>query len=134
MALTQWQRKLSECNCSKSCPNCLQHFGNQKSREYLDRFLGLDFLVFVRDGLLNDKVNNKDEEEYVNRINYIANLHGMGDVINIQGSSYMLGSKKVIFYPAMCNMDKTDISTIYISDRMCRDAISEVWREIQSNL
>lgn len=125
---------LSECNCSKSCPNCLQHFGNQKHRENLDRFLGLDFLIFVRAGLLNTKVNSKEEKEYVDKINYIANLHGLGDIISIIGSQYMLGSKKIVFYPAMCNVDKTDISTIYISDRMCRYAISEVWREIQSNL
>lgn len=125
---------LSECNCTKSCPNCLQHFGNQKKRENLDRFLGLDFLAFVRDGVLSTKVNDKDEKEYVNKVNYIANLHGLGDVISIRGSQYMLGNKRIVFYPAMCNIDKTDISTIYISDRMCSYAISEVWNEIQSNL
>lgn len=125
---------LAECNCSKSCPNCLQHFGNQKSRENLDRFLGFDFLVFVRDGLLNTKVNDKDEKEYVDKINFIANLHGLGNVISKYGSRYRLGNKRIVFYPAMCNMDKTDMSTIYISDRMCRYAISEVWKEIQRNL
>lgn len=125
---------LSQCSCLKSCPNCLQHFGNQKNRDNLDRFLGLDFLIFVRDGVLNTKVDVKEEKEYIGRINYIAKLHDLGDVISISGNQYMLGRKKIIFYPAMCNMDKLGTSTIYISDRMCRYAISEVWKEIQNNL
>lgn len=125
---------LSECNCSKSCPNCLQHFGNQKNRENLDRFLGLNFLDFVRDGILNTKVNLNDEKVYVDRINYIANLHGYRDVIIETNNRYWLAGKEVVFYPAMCNMDKCDPEKIFISDRLCKYAISEVWKEIQRNL
>jgi ATP-dependent helicase YprA (DUF1998 family) len=132
--LDRMKKILSECNCAKSCPNCLQHFGNQKNKENLDRILGLDFLAFVRDGFLNTEVSDKDEREYVNRINYIANLHGLGDVINIHNGQYMIGSRKIVFYPAMCNINKTDTNTIYISDRICRYAISEIWKEIQSYL
>lgn len=125
---------MSECSCSRSCPSCLQHFGNQKNKENLDRFLGLDFLNFVRDGLLNTKINEKEEVEYVNEINYIANLHGLGDVIDVIDKRYWVKNKELIFYPAICNVEKNNPQKIYISDRLCKYAISEVWKEIQRNL
>ncbi len=45
--LTKMNDILLDCDCENACLNCLQHFGNQKYKENLDRFLGLDFLDFV---------------------------------------------------------------------------------------
>lgn len=134
LILDKMQELLKDCNCSTSCPNCLQHFGNQRNREYLDRFLGLDFLEFVRTGRLNTKVDEIDELEYVEKINHIASLHGINNLIVKVGQNYMIGDMKVVFYPAMCNMDKTAPGTLFISDRICRYAISDVWKEIQRYL
>ena len=85
---------LSDCNCNKSCPNCLQHFGNQKNKENLDRFLGLDFLEFVRFGRLRTKVNKVEEEEYVDKLNYIAKLHGIDNAIIENSGKYYINRKK----------------------------------------
>lgn len=45
--LTKMNDILLDCDCENACPNCLKHFGNQKYKKNLDRFLGLDFLDFV---------------------------------------------------------------------------------------
>lgn len=129
---------LSDCNCNRSCPNCLQHFGNQKNKENLDRFLGLDFLEFIRFGRLRTKVNKVEERAYVSKLNYIARLHGINNVITENAGKYYVngskGKKELLFYPSMCNYNKNDSNIVYISDRICRYAISEIWKDIQMNL
>ena len=41
---------LSDCDCDGSCPNCLENFYNQREKHKLDRFIGLAFLTFIRNG------------------------------------------------------------------------------------
>lgn len=130
---------LIECDCSKACPNCLQHFGNQRERDNLDRFLGLDFLKFIRDGKLRRQVSNKDQEIFVSDLNNIARLHGMDEIIINKSGNYYLRSDfrdiEIVFYPAMCNMYKQNNNNkFFVSDRMCKYGISDVWRSICEKL
>ena len=46
---------LSRCSCSSSCDKCLRHYGNRFHHSTLDRFLALDLLRFIRDGILPDQ-------------------------------------------------------------------------------
>ena len=129
---------LFDCDCENACPNCLQHFGNQKYKENLDRFLGLDFLDFVRFGHLKTKIDKKEEEKYIEELNNIANFHGIDKAIIEDDDKYYIHGQEsniqLLFYPSMCNYDKSDNRIIYISDRVCKYAISEVWKDIQSKL
>lgn len=125
-----------DCTCDSSCPNCLEHFWNQRNKEKLDRKLAFDFLNFVRTGQLSKIVNKEDKEYYVNQINKIASMHGKGEMIIIEKSNkYFYKGKKslieIIIYPSMCNIKNIESDKIiYLSDRECRFAISDVWRNL----
>lgn len=130
---------MNNCTCSKACPNCLQHFGNQREKENLDRYIGIDFLRFVRDGELKLIVEKKVQQSYFEEINKIANLHGMSAIISEKNNLFYLNSasgyREIIVYPSMCNISelKND-GRIYLSERMCKDAISEIWRTLHKML
>jgi len=136
-------RKMEEimknCSCSNACPNCLQHFGNQREKENLDRYLGIDFLNFVRDGKMKTIIEKKEQQYYFVELNKIANLHGMSSIISENSDRFYLnsssGSKEITVYPSMCNISGFEgDGKIYLSDRMCKYAISEIWRTLQDKL
>lgn len=127
-----------DCTCDSSCPNCLEHFWNQRNKEKLDRKLAFDFLNFVRYGKLRERVNEEDRDYYVNQLNKIASMHGKGQTIIIKKSNkYFYKAKRclleIIIYPSMCNIKNAGLDkTIYLSDRECRFAISNVWKKLSN--
>lgn len=42
---------LASCTCSTSCDRCLRHYGNRLIHSSLDRFLALDLVRFIKDGV-----------------------------------------------------------------------------------
>jgi hypothetical protein len=46
------RKLLTECNCERSCYDCLQHYGNQFYHSGLDRYLGLALLDYALEGKL----------------------------------------------------------------------------------
>lgn len=127
------------CNCSSSCPNCLEHFWNQREKEKLDRFLGRDFLEFIIDGKLRTEVNESTQKYYIDQINHIANLQGLGNVITHSNGRYMMntshGKKEVIIYPVMCNVEQFGHDeNIYLADRMCKYGMSEIWKVVNRGI
>ncbi|MFA9423137.1 MAG: DEAD/DEAH box helicase [Sedimentibacter sp.] len=127
------------CNCSASCPNCLQHFWNQRHKSNLDRFLGSDFLEFIRYGKLRILVKKEEQEKYFNQIIRIAEMQRYYNIICKKNNKFYLktrnGEKEIIIYPAMCNLQVIDNKDkICLSDRMCRYALSEIWQKIRQQL
>ena len=45
---------LTECECSRSCKNCLDNYWNQRHHQLFDRQLGLQLLDFAQFGKLPD--------------------------------------------------------------------------------
>lgn len=134
--LVKMEEIFTSCNCSKACPNCLQYFGNQRVKEHLDRFLGLDLLIFLRGGQLRTDINWDEKQRYVNELNEIANLHGVDNIIYNENNSFYLksksGNKEIVFYPAMCNIEKRETDgNIYLSDRLCRYAMADIWKKFK---
>ena len=70
-----------DCKCSSSCPECLQHFWNQRQKSSLDRFLGKDFLEFMRSGSLKVAIKNEEQENYFKQINRISEMQGYNKII-----------------------------------------------------
>lgn len=137
--LSKMEEIYTSCNCTKACPNCLQHFGNQRVKDQLDRFLGLNLLLFLRDGQLRTEIKLEEKQQYVDKLNEIGNLHGMGNIIKRINDSFYLettfGLKEVVFYPAMCNIySKNSLDKIYLSDQLCKYALSEIWKKLQNEM
>ncbi|MDR3273056.1 MAG: DEAD/DEAH box helicase [Flavobacteriaceae bacterium] len=46
---------LTDCECSRSCKNCLDNYWNQRNHQLFDRYLGLQLLNYAQFGLLPDE-------------------------------------------------------------------------------
>lgn len=56
---------LSECECSRSCKNCLDNYWNQRNHHLFDRQLGLQLLNYAQYGQLPSEYNLSDKETYL---------------------------------------------------------------------
>jgi hypothetical protein len=54
---------MSNCECSRSCKNCLDNYWNQRSHQLFDRLLGLQLLDFAQFGKLPDKYGTCDQDK-----------------------------------------------------------------------
>lgn len=52
---------LSECECSRSCKNCLDNYWNQRNHQLFDRNLGLQLLDFAQYGNLPEEYDVKEQ-------------------------------------------------------------------------
>ncbi|CUH95395.1 hypothetical protein P22_1465 [Propionispora sp. 2/2-37] len=53
---------LSECECSRTCKNCLDNFWNQRNHLLFDRHLGLQLLNYAQFGQLPDEYDNGEQQ------------------------------------------------------------------------
>lgn len=56
---------LSECECSRSCKNCLDNYWNQRNHQLFDRRLGLQLLDYAQYGILPDGYDIAEQQEYL---------------------------------------------------------------------
>jgi hypothetical protein len=56
---------LSECECSRSCKNCLDNYWNQRNHQLFDRYLGLQILNYAQYGQLPDEYDNSEQEMFL---------------------------------------------------------------------
>ena len=56
---------LTECDCSRSCKNCLDNFYNQRNHSLFDRNLGLQLLDYAEFNRYPDEYSEKEQEFYL---------------------------------------------------------------------
>ena len=56
---------LSECECSRSCKNCLDNYWNQRNHHLFDRQLGLQLLNYAQYRQLPDDYNEIEQNAYL---------------------------------------------------------------------
>ncbi|MBS3948192.1 MAG: DEAD/DEAH box helicase [Dethiobacter sp.] len=56
---------LTECECSRSCKNCLDNYWNQRNHQLFDRHLGLQLLDYAYFGRLPDDYETSKQNEYL---------------------------------------------------------------------
>ncbi len=56
---------LSECECSRTCKNCLDNFWNQRNHQFFDRHLGLQLLNYAEFGQLPDDYNISEQQAFI---------------------------------------------------------------------
>lgn len=54
---------LSECECSRSCKNCLDNYYNQRNHQFFDRHLGLQLLNYAEENRLPDDINGQEQQD-----------------------------------------------------------------------
>jgi predicted RNA-binding Zn-ribbon protein involved in translation (DUF1610 family) len=53
---------LSQCECSRSCKNCLDNYWNQRNHQLFDRNLGLQLLDYAQFGRLPNEYDDREQE------------------------------------------------------------------------
>lgn len=53
---------LSECECSRTCKNCLDNFYNQRNHQFFDRHLGLQLLNYAELSELPNEYNAEEQQ------------------------------------------------------------------------
>jgi len=56
---------LSQCECSRSCKNCMDNYWNQRNHRLFDRFLGLQLLNYAEFGQLPDKYEVSEQKAFL---------------------------------------------------------------------
>lgn len=56
---------LQECECSRSCKNCLDNYWNQRNHQLFDRQLGLQLLNYAQYGQITHEYNPSEQEAYL---------------------------------------------------------------------
>lgn len=56
---------LTECECSRSCKNCLNNYWNQRNHQLFDRYLGLQLLDYAQFGQLPADYEASEINEYL---------------------------------------------------------------------
>lgn len=137
--MQEMERRFSNCKCDTSCPNCLQHFWNQSTKENLDRKAGLQLLRWLRDGELDIQVDKDKEGKYIKVLEELLKLHGQCELVKEQDEYYLKLNKRkkpIKIYPAMCNTEQIikRENSILIPDRLFEVAIPAVWKMIEENM
>jgi ATP-dependent helicase YprA (DUF1998 family) len=60
--LDRARKILSECECSRSCKNCLDNYWNQRNHQLFDRHLGLQLLNYAELGQLPAEYNVSEQK------------------------------------------------------------------------
>lgn len=63
--LDRARKILTECECSRTCKNCLDNFQNQRNHQFFDRRLGLQLLDYAEFGRFPEKYMKDKQEEYL---------------------------------------------------------------------
>ncbi|MDR1872797.1 MAG: DEAD/DEAH box helicase [Deltaproteobacteria bacterium] len=54
---------LQECECSRSCKNCLDNYWNQRQHDFFDRSLGLQLLNYAQSGELPSSFSDQEQSD-----------------------------------------------------------------------
>lgn len=63
--LKQTRIILTECECSRSCKNCLDNYWNQRNHQLFDRYLGLQLLNYAQFGQLPNEYKVSQQKEFL---------------------------------------------------------------------
>ena len=56
---------LNECECSRSCKNCLDNFYNQRNHDLFDRKLGLQLLDYAEKNIYPEEYRKTEQERFM---------------------------------------------------------------------
>lgn len=118
-------------NCDSSCHDCLNHFGNQRIQQYLDRELGKQLLDWMKDGELAEEVDYNSQLKLLSPLKELSDNIDLFD-LNENKISYEDKTYGVIVQPSMwdLNLNKSK-DTIILSDKLLIEALPKAYDEIK---
>ncbi|WP_342679461.1 DEAD/DEAH box helicase [Methanofollis sp. UBA420] len=120
--------------CATACHSCLKHYWNQRVHEKLDRLAALDLLSWGRYGNLPKPLSIDEQHEIIIPLKHLlADAHPEIQLPPEKGSmSVILPNKSIQFvvYPAMWLLSEKKDSTIYLSDKVVKNALPKAFEEV----
>ena len=121
---------LTNCDCSSSCDKCLRHYGNRFHHATLDRLLALDLLIYIRDGVLPEKLTVEDQRNALRPLMNMLELAGWQlsstngapiTATSIDGKLVNLYSYPSLIRPEYYGFDFSDASAAFSAYELSRD-------------
>lgn len=120
--------------CDTSCHDCLNHYGNQRVQQFLDRNLGKQLLDWCREGKMAEGLTI---EQQINLLIPLKELSDNIELFSISGNQLIYKGKtyKIFVQPAMWNerINNTN-NTIILSDKLLIEALPKAYDKIKEKL
>lgn len=133
--ITVAKELLEDCNCESACHTCLKHYWNQRQHDQLNRFSGLDLLLWGVLGTIHESYNVEKQSTLIIPLNKRFEVEKSGYQISIEGDSLSLNSDKsthkIRVYPAMQVHNRIEDGCIYVSDLEIKRSLPSVFAEIK---
>lgn len=127
------QEVLNCKNCETACHSCLKHYWNQRVHEKLDRRAALDLLKWGKSGELPRSLSLTKQDEIITPLKHLlVDTHPQIRFSLEKGNiSVILPKRSVQFvvYPAMWAISKRKSNTLYLSDRLIKNALPKAFDE-----
>ncbi|QYZ79270.1 DEAD/DEAH box helicase [Methanofollis formosanus] len=125
--------KCGNKECETACHSCLKHYWNQRVHEKLDRLAALDLLNWGRYADLPTPLSIDRQYQIIAPLKHLlADAHPEIKLPTDQGNmSVILPKKSIKFvvYPAMRVLSEMEDSTIYLSDKLVKNALPKAFEE-----
>lgn len=127
--LKKTREVLSDCTCSDSCPNCLQHFRNQRIQPSLNRILALQLVDWIIDDKVQEKISLAEQERLLSGLKDLLDATGKGTVLYSSTGSHAIKFKNksanIVVYPCMWSRSllSNQAKTIYLPDRIAENGL-----------
>ena len=70
------EKILDNCECARSCKNCLDNYYNQRNHEWFDRHLGLQLLHYAVNNEYPEKLNKNEQDNLIAPLTKLINEDG----------------------------------------------------------
>lgn len=120
--------------CDTSCHDCLNHFGNQRVQQFLDRNIGKQLLVWCRKGKLADELTLQQQTELLIPLKELSENTELfrlnGNIITYKGQSYNVVVQPVMWNGTMRGRNKT----VVLSDKLLTEALPKAYDKVKHEL
>lgn len=125
--LNKTEAFLGECSCERACHNCLEHYGNQRLKNNLDRVAALELLQWGVNGQIPQWTDPKVGYELFYKLRRILAEEEIYVSIDTAGGAILTRGKTIkhgIVYPAMMHIDSVSMKNdcIYVTREALTDA------------
>jgi len=118
-------------SCATACHSCLKHYWNQRLHRKLDRFAALDLLKWGRSGDLSKPLSVDKQDEIITPLKrLLIDAHPEIQFHPTQVSISIILPKKsaeLVIYPAMWAIPAKTDSTLYLSDKLVKNALPKAF-------
>lgn len=124
--------------CATACHSCLKHYWNQRVHGKLDRIAALELLKWGRYGDLPKPLGIDEQDKIITPLKRL--LIDAHPEIRFQSEQRSISiilpktSVKIVVYPAMWALPMQSENTLYVSDKLVKNALPKAFDEVDNHI